>query len=64
MSAQAFRQRRRASGVFIPIEEVSAHLACGWRVAEDVATSAPHELLMAPPDICVVVVPSARAKVA
>jgi hypothetical protein len=49
MSAQAFRLRRRDWGVFIPIEEVSAHLACGWRVAEDVATSAPHELLMAPP---------------
>jgi hypothetical protein len=47
--AQAFRSRHRAIGRYIPIEDVSAYLANGWRVAEDLTLSAAHEILLEPP---------------
>jgi hypothetical protein len=49
MSPAEFRQRHRAYGWRVPVDDVPAHLACGWRIVEDIALSAPHELLMAPP---------------
>jgi hypothetical protein len=46
----AFRQAHRAYGVRLPIEEVPAHLACGWRLADFGDAFLPHdELILRPP---------------
>lgn len=45
-----FRRRRRAYGVRVPTEEISAHLACGWRLADpDEAYHREPFAMLAPP---------------
>lgn len=47
IAMQPRRRPPRDRGVYIPIEDVSMHLANGWRVLDDLAGT--HEVLMAPP---------------
>ena len=42
MTAQQFRERFRAYGVLVPIGDVPAHLACGWRLLDDAEELALH----------------------
>lgn len=45
-SSTAFREHHRAYGLLIPIEEVSAHLACGWRLADPEEVYRPGDYLI------------------
>ncbi len=50
MSAAVFRAARRAYGVLMPLDEVPAHLACGWRLVGDCEDwHGSNVVLLAPP---------------
>jgi len=43
------RPEWRAAGVFMPVEDVSAYLACGWRLVLDEHAERDGHLLLQPP---------------